>query len=58
MARRVRYVYGNLHMGGVTSVLALDDNGVMIEMTEKGDMEKAIMEKNEKSFCKPWIPHL
>jgi hypothetical protein len=31
---------------------------MMTEMTAKGDMEKAIMEENEKSFCRPWIPPL
>ena len=50
MAHRVRYIYGNLRMGGVTNVIAPDSTGTMVEMTAKEDMEKAIMEENVQKF--------
>jgi hypothetical protein len=49
-ARRVRYIYGNLRLGGVTSVIAPDSTGTLVEMTKKEDMEKAIMEENIQKF--------
>jgi hypothetical protein len=45
MARRVQYIYGNLCLGGITSVIAPDDMGTMVEMTSKEDMERQLWQK-------------
>jgi hypothetical protein len=37
-------------MGGVTSVIAPNSTGTLVEMTAKEDMEKAIMEENIQKF--------
>jgi hypothetical protein len=50
MARRIRYLYGKTKGGGVTSVIAPDEAGDLVEMTSKTDMERAIMVENESKY--------
>jgi hypothetical protein len=50
MARRIRYIYGEFRNGGVTSVIAPDETGTLMEMTSKQDMEHAIMTENESKY--------
>jgi hypothetical protein len=50
MARRIRYIYGQVKSGGVTSVIAPDETGGRMEMTSKSDMERAIMAENESKY--------
>jgi hypothetical protein len=50
MARRICFLYGKAKAGGVTSVLAPDDAGTLVEMTSKADLEQAIMTENESKY--------
>jgi hypothetical protein len=50
MAHHIRYIYGASCAGGVSSVLAPDETGTLVEMTSKSDMEQAIMTENESKF--------
>jgi hypothetical protein len=50
MARRRRYLYGKTKGGGITSVIAPDEAGDLVEMTSKTDMERAIMVENKSKY--------
>jgi hypothetical protein len=49
LARRIHHLYGTLQ-GGVTSVIAPNMHGDLVEMTAKSDMETAIMIENESKY--------
>jgi hypothetical protein len=49
LARRIRHLYGTLQ-GGVTSVIAPNMHGDLVEKTAKSDMETAIMIENESKY--------
>lgn len=50
MVRQIRYIYGTSKGGGITSVIAPDGTGSYVELTSKSDMERAIMDENERKY--------
>ena len=49
-ARIIRRVNGKLREGSLTSVVAPNFNGEWVEVTKKQEIEKALMEENERRF--------
>ena len=49
-AKKLRYLRGKLFTGSTTMVTKTDSNGKKVDITEKTEIEKAILKNNEEKF--------